>query len=139
MHIKIKALAYFEFQNKLLVSEFQEPISKDYLYRPIGGTVEFGEYTKDALYREILEEINSPIEIDSLLCVIESIFQYNNESCHEIVYFYKSKFVDKSWYEDRIHYLTESDGSRLPMKWVPKSLFKENHLRLVPEKLLEFI
>ncbi len=55
--IAIKSLFYTErTPDEILVFEDFDTVKQQFYYRPIGGTVEFGEKTTDTLKREVMEE-----------------------------------------------------------------------------------
>lgn len=57
-----------------------------------GGHVELGETTKEAITRELKEELNITVTKLDLLCVQENIYKNkDNYSIQEINYFYKVK------------------------------------------------
>lgn len=136
--IHVKALLYTERNDRqILVSEDFDKVKKDYYYRPLGGTVEFGERAVETLAREILEETGEEATIGDLLYISENIFVYNGNPGHEIVYIYKGNFkTDKLLHQDEF-YITESNGQQVKCKWVDKNLFKNGTLRLVPKGLTE--
>lgn len=137
--IKVKALGLFEQDDFIFVSKSYDLFKKDYFYRPIGGTVEFGEYTIDTIKREILEEMNAKIVNIRLEKVWESIFVCDGIDGHEIVFLYSADFKDVKFYEKKEYMIVESNGEEVPALWVKKEEFIENRLRLVPEALVEFI
>jgi ADP-ribose pyrophosphatase YjhB (NUDIX family) len=137
--IKVKALGLFQQEDYIFVSKSYDSIKKDYFYRPIGGTVEFGEYTIDTIKREILEEMNAEIINIRLEKILESIFVCDGIDGHEIVFLYTAYFKDVKYYEKKEYAIVESNGEQVPALWVKKEEFIEKRLRLVPEALVEFI
>lgn len=73
--------------NKLLVHETQK--FKGYCLP--GGHVEVGESTKQAMLREMKEELNIDVEIIDLFCINENIYNVDEATSQEINYYYKLK------------------------------------------------
>lgn len=77
-----------------------------------GGHIELGELSKNALLREMKEELNVNVEIEHLICVNENV--YKNDKgvlCHEIVYYYLVNSLDEISESDFI--LEEMDKGKL--------------------------
>jgi len=70
--------------NKILVCHHIKEQSKMAYYFFPGGHVEFGEESKNALARELEEELNLSIRKISYIGTIENIFEENREKHHEI-------------------------------------------------------
>ncbi len=137
----VRPLVICLFRNKesILVAEGYDNISKEYYYRPIGGEIEFGEMSSDALKREIQEEIKASITNIEYLGTLENIFSYNGEIGHEIVLVYDVTFVDTSLYKKSYFEGIEDNGKIIKLFWQPLSEFQNGKLRLVPENLLALI
>ena len=73
------AICLFRHNNRILVSEGFDSIRQDYYYRPLGGSIEYGETSREAVAREIREELGAEIENIRLLGVVENIFVYRGE------------------------------------------------------------
>jgi ADP-ribose pyrophosphatase YjhB (NUDIX family) len=67
-------LCLFRDGDRILVSEAYDSAKGDYYCRPLGGGIEFGEHSRDAMLREIQEEIGAEVESLELIGVLESIF-----------------------------------------------------------------
>jgi ADP-ribose pyrophosphatase YjhB (NUDIX family) len=59
-----------------------------HFHRLLGGHVEFGEATIDAIRREIFEETDAELRDARLLGVLENRFVYQHAPGHEIVFVY---------------------------------------------------
>ena len=139
-YIRVKALLLVERnEEELFVSEVYDSFEQKLYYRPIGGTVEFGERTNETLRREIYEETGKKVIKERLFHVSESIFTYNGKKGHEIVFIYKGEFEDNEISSQDEYWLTESNAEKVKCLWIKKSLFKEKKLILVPEGLLNEI
>ena len=53
------ALCVVRHDEKLLVFEGYDTAKKGHFYRPLGGTIEFGEPSANAAAREMAEELNA--------------------------------------------------------------------------------
>jgi 8-oxo-dGTP pyrophosphatase MutT (NUDIX family) len=137
---RIRAIAVCIFLNegKLLVGDGFDKIKQQSFGRPLGGTIEFGEYSQETIVREIREEIDAEITNLKYWGVLENLFTYNGEIGHEIVFIYRGDFVDKGLYEQ-----SSIDGieNGIPIRavWVPLTEFSPEHKPLYPSGLLEMI
>lgn len=82
---KVRVSGIIIINNKLLIDKYD-----DTKYCLPGGYVEVGETTKEGIIREINEEINCKINIDSFMGIIENFFyNRNNKYTHSIEFYYK--------------------------------------------------
>ena len=86
-------------------------------HRLIGGSVELGETHREAIVREIDEELGARILDLVHLGVVENIFRFDGELGHEIVALYTGRLDPAP--ADEGGTLTESDGSTVPVVWRP--------------------
>ena len=68
-------------------------------YRPLGGTIEFGERGEEAVRREFREEIAADLADVRYLGMLENIFTYDGRRGHEIVLVYDGLLTDASLYK----------------------------------------
>ncbi|CAG9619921.1 NUDIX hydrolase [Sutcliffiella rhizosphaerae] len=137
--IRPLVICIFKYKDSILVAEGYDSVNESYYYRPIGGGIEFGEWSSDALIREIREEINTEIDNLEYIDTIENIFTYNGEIGHEIVVVYNAAFVDDTFYKTSSFEGEEDDGTIFKLIWVPVRDFQRGKFKLVPEKLLKVI
>ncbi len=133
--IKVKAICVFRDDSEIFVSKAYDSVKNDFYYRPIGGTVEFGEYSYETIVREIKEELNTEIENIQLKKIIENIFKCDGLNGHEIMFVYSSDFCDKTFYEKKKYKLIENNGEEFEAEWIDSQKFINKELRLVPEEL----
>lgn len=123
-----------------MVSEAYDSFKGDYFCRPLGGGVEFGEHSREAMLREISEEIGAEVENLELVGVLESIFRYEGEQGHEVVFVYDAEFQDKGMYErSEIQGYESEIDARFIARWQSLGELKEKGARLVPEGLSDLI
>ena len=133
------ALCVIRRHGNLLVFEGYDTVKKDHFYRPLGGTIEFGEQSSVTAAREMAEELNAEIRNVRWLGVLENIFTVHGQPGHEIVMLYEADFVDKTMYERSPIWGQEDDGSPIKAVWKPLDDFKAGRGRLVPEGLLAIL
>ena len=133
------ALCVIRRDDKVLVFEGYDTEKKDHFYRPLGGTIEFGESSGEAAAREMAEELNTEVRNIRWLGVVENIFTVHGQLGHEIVMLYEADFVDETLYERNQICAQEDDGSPFKAIWKSLSDFKAGRGRLVPEGLLAIL
>jgi 8-oxo-dGTP pyrophosphatase MutT (NUDIX family) len=136
--ITLKAFCVFSYQGAILVYERFDYVKKQGFYRPLGGKVEFGEYSAETLRRELMEETSMVAEEIRLLGVLENIFVYNGKQQHEVDFVYDGVFTDKSIYSRG--YLEFVEGkAKMTAKWMPIKEFTEEKHILYPAGLLQLL
>jgi 8-oxo-dGTP pyrophosphatase MutT (NUDIX family) len=137
-HIRPIAICIFHHRGKILVNHFYDDAKQQTLHRPIGGGIEFGERSSDAIVREVQEEMGLTIHAVRLLGTLESIFTYAGKPGHEIVQVYDAKFDDVLVYEKLWLDGQESDGAPFKAKWCDSTDFSPES-PLVPEGLHDLL
>ena len=134
--IRVKALCVIRKSGKILVLRLNH--SSGTVYKPLGGTVEFGEHTEAALQREIIEELKTEIHTVSYLGFLENVINFNEEIRHEIAFVYEAKLATIHLY-NLASIQVDDAGLRFIAEWIPLNNFRAERLTLVPEGLLELI
>ena len=132
------AISIIKNQNKILVYKREDEISKEKFFRLVGGCIEFGERSEEALKREFQEELSLDIINIQLLGIFESIFTFNNKQMHEIVYLYNSEFKAKNIYNK--NNIKGYEGERkFDASWVPVADFINEKEIIYPEEILKYL
>ncbi|MFN5396914.1 MAG: NUDIX hydrolase [Pseudanabaena sp.] len=138
--IRPVSICLFRNGDKILVSTSFDSTKQEYFCRPLGGGIEFGESSQEAMLREIREELGLEIENLKLLKVIENIFIYEGKQGHEVVFVYDAEFVDKSFYEkEALTYYESSITTELTAKWLSLTDMQQQNIKLVPESLTSLL
>ncbi|MEJ7701535.1 MAG: NUDIX hydrolase [Pyrinomonadaceae bacterium] len=134
------SICLFRHENRVLVSEGFDTVKQNYYYRPLGGGIEYGESSREAVVREIREELGVEIENVRLLGVLENIFIYEGQQGHEIVFVFDAEFTDKSLYKlDEIDGYEQEANVKFKAKWYSLNEIEKNGGRLVPETLAKLL
>ncbi|MNS87682.1 NUDIX domain protein [compost metagenome] len=139
MTYRAVALCIIRNEDRLLLEETYDPAVDKVFYRPIGGTIEYGEDSRTTVIREVKEEIGQDIVDPVLISVIENIYPYLQEIGHDIDFIYEAKPANENIYKQEIVEGIEGDK---PYRAVWKSLrdFKDNDsIRLVPDGLYKIL
>lgn len=85
--LNVRVGAILEYQGKILIEKCG---SIDFAVIP-GGRIQTEENSKDALVREIQEELGIDINNEemTLMSVIENFFEFENKKYHELYFVYK--------------------------------------------------
>jgi 8-oxo-dGTP pyrophosphatase MutT (NUDIX family) len=136
--IRAIAICVFRNGNRILAAEGFDSIKKQTFYRPLGGTIEFGEYSAETVRRELQEEIKAEVADLRYLGLLENVFIYEAEKGHEIVLVYDGRFVDSSLYEKAI---IKGDEFGLPLRavWVDLDKIGPGTPPLYPQGLADLL
>lgn len=134
-HIRIKALAWIEDKGFLFVVKMHDSVKEDDYYRPVGGSVEFGERAHEAVIREVQEELNTEIALIAPPFVVENLFTCDGKAGHEVDFLFPARFTDIGFYQHKIYDLVEANGDKAEAMWIPIMDCITKKLRLVPEEL----
>ena len=139
MPIRVTVQCVFRNGDRLLGFEIRDP-SKDVLgFRSVGGGIEDGETSLDAVVREIDEELGVPIEGLRLLGVLENIFVYDGRPGHEIVFVYEARFADPADYQREFFQINEPNFQSYRARWADIQAFRDGTLSLYPGGLLDLL
>ena len=125
-------------EDEILVFEARDETRGLTYYRPLGGGIEFGERSDDALRRELQEEIGAELDDLRLLTVLENLFELEGKASHEIVFVFEATLADPSFYDRETFIVTEETGT-LPGYWRRLADFDMASAPLYPEGLLEYL
>jgi 8-oxo-dGTP pyrophosphatase MutT (NUDIX family) len=136
--IRVLALGLIRQGERTFISEGYDPVKQQTFYRAMGGGVDFGETSLEALKREFQEEIQAELTNIHYLGCIENLFTFNGKQGHEILQVYQCDFVDPKFYQ--LEKLVFAEGERQKRAlWVEISRFKSGELKLVPEQFLDYL
>lgn len=108
------AICVFQHDGRILAAEGYDPRKGQTFYRPLGGAIEFGEYSADTIARELTEELGAAVVDLRYLGTVENVFTYDGQTGHEIVMVYDGNLVDSSLYQRAVIEGVEDDG--LPIR-----------------------
>lgn len=132
------AICIFYNNGKILVLEGFDKVKNEFFYRPLGGGIEFGEYGKQTVKREIMEEIQAEVIDIKFLTSFENIYVLNGDPGYEIVLVYNGVLVDKSLYDKNL-IGKEDDHSEFNAYWKSLAEIKQENRPLYPDGLYDYI
>lgn len=137
---KIRAIAICVCRNgnRILVAEGHDSKKGETFYRPLGGTIEFGERGDETVRREFVEEIEAELVDIRYLGMLENIFTYEGMRGHEIVLVYDGHLAEPALYEMEI---IKGNELGAPFKAMWKSLddFVPGNPPVYPDGLNELL
>jgi len=133
------AIGIFRQADQIFVFEGYDSVKDEVYYRPVGGGIEFGEHSRQALVREMQEEFGADIAKLRHRATLENIFTNDGRPGHEIVFIYEAEFVDPAMVEQAVIMGKEDDGSLFRAVWKPLSDFHNGGPPLYPDGLLELL
>ena len=136
--IRVLALGVIQDGNRIFLSQGYDPVKQETFYRAMGGGVEFGETSYQALKREFQEEIQAELVNIRYLGCLESLFTFNGKPGHEIIQLYACDFADSKFYQQEKITFAEKDREKTAL-WVDIDRCKSGELRVVPEVFFEYL
>lgn len=137
-HIRPLALGIIWRNNELLVCQYYDHVKGETFYRPLGGSIEFGERGPEAVRREFREELGVELVDVRYLATLENIFICEGQRGHEIVLLYTATLADPSLYEQQSIEVHE-EGQILTAHWMPLDEFQTGSPPLYPDGLPELL
>lgn len=138
--IRPLAICIFRNNDRILVAEGYDPVKKEIFYRPLGGAIEFGEYSGQTIHRELMEEIGAEVRDLKYLGTLENVFVFNGNPGHEIVQVYDGVLEESGLYGQAEIQGNEADvGESFKAVWKRISDFVEGKSTLYPSGLLDLM
>ena len=145
-HIRVSARGLIRRQNhhdenahleELLVARDYHPNGESFYY-PLGGGVEFGEHSEDALHREFDEELGVSLSNVREVGTYEEVFTTDGQKQHEVWRVYEANIAESWPYEadEFSGYEAELD-EEIECVWLSPTVFSEGKETLYPEPLVE--
>jgi 8-oxo-dGTP pyrophosphatase MutT (NUDIX family) len=97
--IRPLAICIFRKNDRILVAEGYDPVKHEHFYRPLGGGIEFGEYSEQTIRRELMEEIGAEVCELKYLGTLENVYVFNGTPGHEIIRIYDGVLKNAELYE----------------------------------------
>jgi len=94
--IRVVALGAVRRGDDLLVFEGESPETGEPYYRLLGGGVEFGEHSRDAVVREFAEELGVAFVDPTAVGTFERVFTFGGEEAHEVWRVYEGD-IREAW------------------------------------------
>lgn len=120
-YVRVKVVCVFSHGDRILAIDAFDPTKEQRFWGPIGGRVEFGETSRDAIVCEVREELSGEVRDLRLLGVLENIFTYDGGDGHEIVFVYDGQLAERSLYEEATVRGVESNGEEFIAYWIDPS------------------
>ncbi len=135
--IRPNALVIICKGGKLLAQKSIDKHTGQFFGRLIGGGIEFGEKSNEALHRELHEELNVNLKNEKFLAVIENIFEHNGKRGQEITFLYKGDIEEKEAYkEERLKILDKENEFA---EWISIRDIKNGKITVFPKETLKYI
>lgn len=137
--IRVITIGVIRKDDSILVFEGYDSVKEETFYRPLGGGIDFGEYSIDAVRREFREEINAELANLRYLATLENVFEVNGRKGHEVIVIYEGEFTDCSLYEKEEIVGLEDNGIKFKAIWMPLDEFRSGKHPLYPTGLLALL
>ncbi|MFC5063435.1 NUDIX hydrolase [Actinomycetospora atypica] len=121
----------------LLVLEGHDAVKGQTFFRPLGGGIEFGELSEQALHREFREELAVQLTAVAPCGVLENVFEFEGRPGHEIVVLYMAEIADPSFYERADPGPVLDQGT--PVRWLPLAEVVAGRAVLYPTGLVDLL
>jgi ADP-ribose pyrophosphatase YjhB (NUDIX family) len=116
----------------------EDPNDGRRFYRPLGGGIEFGESSIDAVRRELQEEIGAEVDPVRLMGVVENIFTHRDQTGHEIVFIWECHLLDERFYAHE-EILMDENGVAAIAHWVHPRQLAAQGIHFYPEELADYL
>jgi len=108
-------------------------------YRPPGGGIEYMEHSRDAVVREMREELDAEVEVLEYLGCVENVLGTKEDGLHELLQLYRVRFLDGSLYARDDLRILDNGITDNPAVWVPMADFPQLAQQLYPLGIAELL
>lgn len=117
--IRYVALGAVYRDDELLVYESEAPEIGRF-YRLLGGGVEFGEHSREAVVREFTEELGVTLAEPTVVGTFERVFTFEGDRQHEIWRVYEGHILEDWPYDrDAFTFIEPELGIEIQARWMP--------------------
>lgn len=127
-----------DHNNRVFLSQGYDSTKEEHFYRALGGGVEFGETSFEALQREFKEELDTEVTNIQYVTCLESIFSFNGQPGHEVIQLYQCDFLDSKFYELEEVSFNEGERQKIAL-WVDLEKCRSGKLKVVPEPVIAYL
>jgi 8-oxo-dGTP pyrophosphatase MutT (NUDIX family) len=131
-------ICVFRDGDRIFVGRHGDPSTGEKFYRPLGGAIGFGEHSRDAVVRELREEMGVEVTELKYIGVLENTFTFDDKPWHEIVLVYEGRFADPHPYSVESIRCVD-DGGEFGASWKSLADFRAGKDILYPEGLLDLL
>lgn len=135
--IRATAKAIIRRDNAILVIEEPDSDPAGTYYRLPGGGIDFRELSRDAVAREIREELHTGAAECKLLTVLENLFFVGDVAAHEVCFVYEVRVGEELYATDTIE-ITE-DVSTAKACWMSTEVIKSGGVAFHPWALRQYL
>ena len=133
------ALGLLQHQGHIFVSKGKDTVKAETFYRFLGGGIDFGESSIDALKREFQEEIQAELTNIEYLTCLDNLFTCSGKPGHELIQLFRCDFADSGFYRlDHTYTLMEGEDKHDAI-WIPIDQVCSGALNLVPKGCYPYI
>jgi len=137
--VRAIAIGVIRDRDRVFVAEGHDLVTGETFYRPLGGSIEFGETGAETVQREFTEESELTVTRPTYLGALENLFTNDGRPGHEIVLVYETAFEDDGSLGIEAVACREENGMPFTARWMPLATFRSGDAPLYPDGLLEMI
>jgi ADP-ribose pyrophosphatase YjhB (NUDIX family) len=97
----------------------------DPFHRFLGGTVEFGEHSREAVVREFREEVGERFVVAGRVGTFEDVFEYEGATDHQVWRVYEGHLAADWPYERDTFAYEEDGGSEHVARWLSVATLRD--------------
>ncbi|MFB6354369.1 MAG: NUDIX domain-containing protein [Halobacteriales archaeon] len=136
--IRFVALGAVFRDDELLVYESEDPETGEPFYRLLGGGVEFGEHSREAVVREFDEELGVELADPELVSTFERVFEFAGEISHEVWRVYEGHIVEDWPYErDAFGFYEPELDLEMLARWLPVERLRDEETTFYSPAVLD--
>jgi ADP-ribose pyrophosphatase YjhB (NUDIX family) len=125
-------------EDELLIYEGTDPETGELFYRLLGGGVEFGEHSREAVVREFEEELGVELADPELVGTFERVFEFAGGTGHEVWRVFEGRIVEDWPYErDAFTFIEPELDLEIQARWLPVERLRADDTTFYSPAVLE--